>query len=338
MRLQLKSIVTLRSYVDINSLKYRWTIPSAMKTGTFWIAITATNQGTVIGSGPGDAQTYLDATQVFTIEREECTAHSACTGYCDADNECATCSDCQIHLNAFDGTCPSHCGGTSLTPGQTVPSLSEVDAVGPVRNFLRLGCGRFNDLVDSDGSNIVYDAATTTSFPRKMTARLDSRLQTLADLVVASGFGEDVRLRVLRAYETPPQDVSAATTHHEGRGADLTLTGMPSAEDLGRLASLAVGARLDWVHYVAATESEPSHVHVAVIPDACQSPIDLIFLLDGSGSIDNEIYGGTYGTFDGRMLEFVKSVVNFFEIGDTQTRVGVATFSNSVEVNFQLKE
>ncbi len=56
--------------------------------------------------------------------------------------------------------------------------------------------------------------------------------------------------------------------------------------------------------------------------------VDLIFLLDSSGSIGASRYA--------QMLEFVKNLVSVLDIGPDQTRVGVTVYSSSVETSFLL--
>lgn len=55
----------------------------------------------------------------------------------------------------------------------------------------------------------------------------------------------------------------------------------------------------------------------------CSIPVDLGFLVDGSGSIE---YQGK-GNF-GRMLNFIKSLVSFFEVSRGKSRVGLVLFSS----------
>ena len=56
---------------------------------------------------------------------------------------------------------------------------------------------------------------------------------------------------------------------------------------------------------------------------ACTIPVDLGFLVDGSGSIE---YQGK-GNFP-RILNFVKSVVSFFQISRGKSRIGFVLFSS----------
>lgn len=55
----------------------------------------------------------------------------------------------------------------------------------------------------------------------------------------------------------------------------------------------------------------------------CKFGVDLGFLVDGSGSIE---YQGK-GNF-GRILDFIKSVVSFFQVSRGKSRIGVVLFSS----------
>jgi len=59
----------------------------------------------------------------------------------------------------------------------------------------------------------------------------------LAVLVVddAATFGQGALLRVLAAYIQAPEDTSVASTHYEGRAADITITGSPTPSQLAAL-------------------------------------------------------------------------------------------------------
>lgn len=64
----------------------------------------------------------------------------------------------------------------------------------------------------------------------------------------------------------------------------------------------------------------------------CSLPVDLGFLVDGSGSIE---YQGK-GNFV-RMLNFIKSVVSFFQVSRGKSRVGFVLFSSRPIPIFGLK-
>ena len=70
---------------------------------------------------------------------------------------------------------------------------------------------------------------------------------------------------------------------------------------------------------------------VSLFSPGCSSKgIDLVFVLDGSGSV---------GATDFMTSKtFVNDIVDFFEIGSENTRVGVIQYSSSVNIEFHLKQ
>jgi len=58
----------------------------------------------------------------------------------------------------------------------------------------------------------------------------------------------------------------------------------------------------------------------------CQTNLDLMFLLDQSGSVGQSNHD--------LALQFMESVVNFYDISDDRTRVSVVTFSTGAETEF----
>lgn len=61
----------------------------------------------------------------------------------------------------------------------------------------------------------------------------------------------------------------------------------------------------------------------------CQTSVDLAFILDGSGSV------GSYNF--NQVKNFVKNVVDFFNIGSSGTHVAVVTYSTYSRLEFNLK-
>ena len=218
-----------------------------------------------------------------------------------------------------------------------MPNEPEEEASGAIFDFVRPGCPSYDSLVTLPASaTIAFAPSTATSMPNRMTVRLSRALQTLASTVRTS-FGGSARLLVLRAYEAPPAVASTATLHHEGRAADLAVANVPDSfegDALAHLGALAVQAGFDYVSH-----KSQDHIGVSVIRDQCSLPLDLVFVLDGSASVDLPQYGGAAGNFD-RMLKFVEEVVRFFDVGpgNAQTRISVVTFSSSVTVNFDFED
>jgi collagen type VI alpha len=66
----------------------------------------------------------------------------------------------------------------------------------------------------------------------------------------------------------------------------------------------------------------------SILP-ACDAKVDLGFLIDGSASL--EMYGT--GTFQ-KCLDFIKTVVDSFDVAKEGTRVGAITFSDNSTVDF----
>eukprot|EP00049_Salpingoeca_infusionum_P015151 m.291017 g.291017 ORF g.291017 m.291017 type:complete len:1874 (-) comp15823_c0_seq1:367-5988(-) len=317
-----KSIPTSDGSVTLNA---GWT---STIEGEYYIAVLdggGSSYG-VIGAGPGPRSNFKY--ESFHVQKWRCRQHSECESdsYCDLDGSCAECSACLYHLDPIDGTCPAQCGGNSLFVGQTLPDTTEEAAVGPVRGFVVPTCSQFDSLVYFDDQDVVFSSASP--YARYMTQRMSSKLQLLQGLV--DNMFPNFQLQVEQGF-TYNASALEPSTFHEGRSLLLTLTPNPTSSDVQDLTGLAVGARFDWIAYV-----DPLHVRVSVLPDRCRSPLDLIFLLDGSGSIDNERYGGAPGNFKNKVLGFVENVAQYFDIGPNATRIGVATFASRFSVNLHL--
>jgi len=72
-------------------------------------------------------------------------------------------------------------------------------------------------------------------------------------------------------------------------------------------------------------------VYVLPAPPAnCTTAVDLIFMMDCSGSIDSANYE--------QMKSFVSQLVNNFDVDSGNARVGLLTFSTVVEATFNLSK
>ena len=67
---------------------------------------------------------------------------------------------------------------------------------------------------------------------------------------------------------------------------------------------------------------------VCTVQTSCPSqPTDLMFLVDGSGSIGSE-------TFTNEVLRFVQEFVDLFDIGPTKTQVAMIQYSDQIQHEF----
>ena len=67
------------------------------------------------------------------------------------------------------------------------------------------------------------------------------------------------------------------------------------------------------------------HIIISICHIVCQTNLDLLFLLDQSGSVGRNNHN--------LALQFIQAVVNFFEVGYNDTRVAVFTFSSGARVD-----
>ena len=72
--------------------------------------------------------------------------------------------------------------------------------------------------------------------------------------------------------------------------------------------------------------------------DICVLPMDLMFLIDGSLSINDPGMGGGPNTFEETVLPFVSNVARSFQLGSNNSRVGVVTFATRAAVKIQLDQ
>ena len=100
------------------------------------------------------------------------------------------------------------------------------------------------------------------------------------------------RVLVLEAW-SPPANATAGgalpapTLPNSGRGLRVAIVSVSAPATvvtslLGRLGGLAVAAGFDWVTYDV---SVAPCVRASVRPDECQTDLDLLFVIDGSGSM-----------------------------------------------------
>lgn len=202
--------------------------------------------------------------------------------------------------DAFDNLCPTKCGGTPAFPvGTALPSSNEAAAVGELRRPVPLVSTQFNEFVTSAVSGVTYAAGNASSFPNKMTPRADSMLRSLQTLFAQDNLFTSVSasIRVTLAYVVAPANIAAGdvTYFHEGRAVQMELV-CPTQSDCaasGRVeafARLAFAAGFDFIERETADE-----VYGSVLYDDCTAPVDLVFLIDASRSIEDPRNGGEPG-------------------------------------------
>ena len=99
------------------------------------------------------------------------------------------------------------------------------------------------------------------------------------------------------------------------------------------------------------TEKTNKMIGIAILPlvllqatvdstGICVLPMDLMFLIDGSSSINDPdtVFGGRPNTFEEIVLPFVSNVARSFQLGSNNSRVGVVTFATRAAVKIQLDQ
>lgn len=155
------------------------------------------------------------------------------------------------------GTMPTaaYLADPDLEEGQKVPDKPEKDVVGEAKTKIERDTPEFDKLKKNTNPDIVFKDEEGTGADRMMTEALSGKLDELAKLVKSEWSGK--KLRVTEAWDEDDEH-SAASTHYEARGADITTSDVDSKK-LGRLGRLAVDAGLEWVFY-----EDSTHVHVSM--------------------------------------------------------------------------
>jgi hypothetical protein len=145
--------------------------------------------------------------------------------------------------------------GGALELGESVPRLSEQDAIGQVLVRVSRQMPDYRTLRRNKSPEIVFKDEESTGADRMMTPRLQQRLSSLNQLVRREWNG--VSVRVTEAWDENGEH-GPSSAHYEGRAVDLTTSDI-DPEKLGRLAFLAVEAGFDWVYF-----EDRTHVHASV--------------------------------------------------------------------------
>ncbi|MAS41655.1 MAG: hypothetical protein CML43_00625 [Rhodobacteraceae bacterium] len=225
-----------------------------------------------------------------------------------------------------------------FSAGDTLPANTlEQDAVGELRQRIQPNSPEFDLLVENTDPDINFEEdilfGERKGDTKRMTSRLEAVLRRMADEVknfeLEDG-SKPFRLSVYRAYRYPVENDDSNDLHYEGRAAWVSILNTNSgsaAPTSGRAQILMRSAwgvlwnapatrhLADWVRL-----NPSNYVQLSVTPDACGATLDLAFLLDGSGSVNNA------DNLWEKQLDFVREVTEHFTLASDDTRVGIVTF------------
>ncbi|EGD80255.1 hypothetical protein PTSG_10931 [Salpingoeca rosetta] len=209
---------------------------------------------------------------------------------------------------------------SALSPGQTSPSnTDEADVSGVAVDYIDIGSAAYEALNNFDtfvgtSHGIVFDKESH----KLMTQYMAQLLQALDNAI-----GEDIA--VVRGFQSRPQvPTSAPSLLDVGRALRLRYKADGSASSDARLSTLAqacINAGFDFVAVPADTTTD-NYVYVSTPKMDCGDAVaDLLFILDGSGSVGS----GNFQT----MLNFAQEVVSFFDVAPDKTRVAAMVYDSS---------
>eukprot|EP00040_Diaphanoeca_grandis_P011481 m.58856 g.58856 ORF g.58856 m.58856 type:complete len:2591 (+) comp22623_c0_seq1:340-8112(+) len=325
-------VATIKKNHPITETTLSFSPPSNVY-GDFWIATVQAGKFGIKGYGPSPNGGSWGA-KTFTIVEHFCyeTAlpHESCGAgsYCDDSGACYVCKSCLENQDSYNDFCPAKCGGKSTYDvGDTIPDVTEATASGSVRDVVKAGCSRHNSLVELTNEHVIFESSNL------MTKRLHDKLLVLVAAMQANEELNQFKLVVESAYEVAADDLTQVTLHHEGRAARISLDGEPTPSQILLFFLKAKLANFDWLHFLS-----DEAFHVSVVQDLCTAPVDLMYLLDGSGSIEMTSYGGKPDTFKDKVLGFVNQTVGYFNIGEgiQESRFGVAVFSEDATIEIPL--
>jgi hypothetical protein len=198
--------------------------------------------------------------------------------------------------------------------GHRYPDRPETDVCRPIFDYILPGSARFtSELVLNTNPNIQF--ATPDS--RRMTSRMQTRLDRLREIY-------DGGFTVLKTWtQFPDSEVEdALSLHYEGRTVRVDVHDQNRVSDF---LTNAVQAAFDWVSY-----TNNDYVRLSVIPDSCENNVDMVFILDQSGSV------GPYN--HALAILFILNVIQYFSISLDTTRVGFVAYSRYSHIEFDLDD
>lgn len=224
---------------------------------------------------------------------------------------CTATDDDDDDFEYSKGPVPNH-----FYRGQRYPDRDENIECRPIKLRVARGSRRYKELVTYSGNYIHF----IDSNSRIMTSRMHSRLNNLAIRYYQL---YAVKILVLKTWvEYPDYSISNTSLHYEGRSVRIHIT----SQNATTLLKLAVEyALFDWVQWHV-----DGYAHLSVIPDACETNVDIVFIADQSGSV------GFYNHL--KSLQFMIDVIDFFNVAPNATQVGLITYSTFAHVRFDLDD
>lgn len=229
--------------------------------------------------------------------------------------------------------------------GASLPDGPEADAVGAIRDVIRPGELKYSE----------FQSFTNGGTNWLGTARLVEEVEELYNYIVSDPKYAVLEVTVTEMYTQPATDVTSDTVTYFNAGRAVALSvALQSGEqfdatELSLVSDLIRLMSANGFGYVNRTGTTSIYGSVGVLE--CTSPLDIVFLLDASGSIETRP-DGFPGYFNSRVVGFVRAVAAAFDVGqtDNQTRIAVASFAGcgltfcqsdadfAFRVNFNLNE
>eukprot|EP00729_Bicosta_minor_P004951 gene4951-4678_t len=233
-------------------------------------------------------------------------------------------------------------------PGSSWPTKEETAVIGLVgaKGFVEYGSAPFLLFSNISNSEVSTLDSAKSNGGVWTCQRSQKKLSALSSAVQLKWAGK-VKVIVKRAWMAPLQGSSGncdaqeakipsqPTLYNEGRAVDVQLEQdgkvIVNSTMMGELAALAAEVKFDFVrHYQASESSSTAYIYLSSISDNCQTKVDLMFVVDMSGSITPEGYHSEQ--------KFIATLVDFFDIGPDQTLVSMISFDASVRLDFKFKE
>lgn len=202
---------------------------------------------------------------------------------------------------------------------------TEAEVSGTAVDFLDVGTAQYEDLVDFN--DYFLNATGLASQQVIVFSDANHRLMTeyMAETLTALAQDSPETIAVVQGFEPRPATVTRPPTLVDiGRGLHLRyLSNGNSPARLENLANRTIDAGFDFV----AIPTGSSYVNVSTPNNDCgRNAVDLLFILDGSGSVGSSNFE--------TMLQFTEAVAAAFDVSPDTTRIGMFVYSSYIYEQF----